>query len=389
MGWSVTQQFGLTHHRPQHSFKGYTLVVPSGGDSVYLVDMQGRFVHRWSFVDFVPAKSELLANGNLLVMAVDKALKPGPRPELGDPPEPFQTRIRRLGANSSRLLEVTWEGEVVWDYENTAIHHDWKRLPNGNTIFPAWVEMPEELTKRVKGGARRRRERLPAQMLGDDLVEIDPEGREVRRVETWRLFDPRRDPICPLEGRIEWTHINSIDVNEGGEIVISCRNNSRVAIISPEGEMTWKYGAPDTAHQHHATWVEGDHLQIFDNGMHRPHGQSTSRVIEVDPQTNEVVWSYQGDPPAQFFSGHISGASRLPNGNTLICEGTSGRLLEVTRRGEVVWEWWNPVYNERAEGTHIGWLFRAYRYSPDHPGLVGRDLDPERLRDLNRLYHLL
>ena len=166
MGWSVTQQFGLTHHRPQHSFKGYTLVVPSGGDSVYLVDMQGRFVHRWSFVDFVPAKSELLANGNLLVMAVDKALKPGPRPELGDPPEPFQTRIRRLGANSSRLLEVTWEGEVVWDYENTAIHHDWKRLPNCNTIFPAWVEMPEELTKRVKGGARRRRERLPAQMPG-------------------------------------------------------------------------------------------------------------------------------------------------------------------------------------------------------------------------------
>ena len=49
-------------------------MVPSGGDSVYLVDMQGRFVHRWSFVDFVPAKSELLANGNLLVMAVDKAL---------------------------------------------------------------------------------------------------------------------------------------------------------------------------------------------------------------------------------------------------------------------------------------------------------------------------
>ena len=77
MGWSTTQRFGLTHHRPQRSFKGYTLVVPSGGGSAYLVDMDGRFVHRWSFDGFVPAKSELLENGNLLVMGVDRGAAPG------------------------------------------------------------------------------------------------------------------------------------------------------------------------------------------------------------------------------------------------------------------------------------------------------------------------
>jgi hypothetical protein len=115
---------------------------------------------------------------------------------------------------------------------------------------------------------------------------------------------------------------------------------------------------------------------------------STSKVIEVDRATNEVTWSYQGDPPAQFFSGHISGATRLPNQNTLVCEGTSGRVFEVTRGGEVVWEWWNPVYNTRPNGDTMGWLFRAYRYAPDHPALAGRDLDPNRLADLNRLYQL-
>ena len=389
MGWSTTQRFGLTHHRPQRSFKGYTLVVPSGGGSAYLVDMDGRFVHRWSFDGFVPAKSELLENGNLLVMGVDRALRlEGPAPEVGSPPEPFELRVRRLGANASRLVEVTWDGELVWEYENIAIHHDWKRLPNGNTIFPEWVEMPEEKTEQVKGGTRLPKDKLPPCMLGDDLVEIDPNGNEVRRVETWRLFDPRKDPICPLEPRIEWTHINSIDVNDDGEVAISCRNNSRVAVISPDGEMTWKYGAPDTGHQHHATFVSGGNIQIFDNGMHRVRRPSTSKVIEVDRSTNEVVWSYEGDPPAQFFSGHISGATRLPNSNTLVCEGTSGRLFEVTRGGEVVWEWWNPVYSTRPSGESMGWLFRAYRYSPDHPGLAGRDLDPERLSDLNRLYQL-
>jgi hypothetical protein len=220
-------------------------------------------------------------------------------------------------------------------------------------------------------------------------VEIDPKGKELRRIETWKLYDPRKDPICPLEGRIEWTHINSIDVNAGGEIAISCRNNSRVSVISPDGEMTWNYGAPDTAHQHHATFVNGGNIQIFDNGMHRVRGMSASKVIEVNRENDEVVWSYDGDPAAQFFSGHISGASRLPNQNTLICEGTAGRVFEVTRSGEVVWEWWNPVYNTRPNGDTMGWLFRAYRYSPDHPAFAGRDLDADTLGDLNRLYHLV
>lgn len=389
MGWSTTQRFGLTQHRPQLSFKGYTLVIPLAGDSAFLVDMDGRFVHRWVFEGFGPQKAELLENGRLLVMGIDHALRPkSPPPQVGDPPEPLETRVRRLGANGSKLMEVSWDGEVLWSYENIAIHHDFKRLANGNTIFPEWVEMPEELSKQVKGGTRIHREKLPARLLGDDLVEIDAEGSEVRRIETWKLFDPRKDAICPLEGRIEWTHVNSIDANGDGEIMISCRNNSRVAVINSDGEMTWKYGAPDTGHQHHATFLGNGNVQIFDNGMHRVRGPSTSKVIEVDRSSNEVVWSYQGSPAAQFFSGHISGATRLPNQNTLVCEGTSGRLFEVTRSGEVVWEWWNPVYNVRPDGESMGWLFRAYRYSPDFAGLAGRDLDPEGLADLNRLYQL-
>jgi hypothetical protein len=259
----------------------------------------------------------------------------------------------------------------------------------GRSLFPVWVEIPEDLTKQVKGGARLPRERLPARLLGDDLVEIDSTGREVRRVETWRLYDPKKDPICPLEGRIEWTHVNSVDVNAAGDIVISCRNNSRVSIINAEGAMTWNYGAPHTAHQHHATFVGDGHVQIFDNGMHRVRGMSTSKVIEVNPADDEVVWSYAGQPAEQFFSGHISGATRLPNQNTLICEGTSGRLFEVTRGGEVVWEWWNPVYNTRPTGDSMGWLFRTYRYPLDFPGLAGRELDPERETALNRAYALL
>jgi len=387
MGWSVAQRFGLTFHRPQLSTKGYTLVTPLMGDSSYLVDMEGRFVHRWQFGDLRPLTSQLLPNGNLLVIGVERSLLPPPPDDFTSEPPPFERHVRRLGANGSMLREVTWDGETVWEHRDLGMHHDFCRLPNGNTVFPVWVEMPDEVASQVRGGVRRPREKLP-RLLGDDIVEVDPAGNEVWRVETWKLFDPRKDPMCDLERRWEWTHINSVDVNADGDVLFSCRTNSRVAIVNRAGEMTWKYGFPDTAHQHHATWVGDGHVQIFDNGMHRQIQFSVSKVIEVDPQSNEVVWEYGGSPPAQFFSGHISGATRLANSNVLICEGTSGRLLEVTQRGEPVWEWWNPVYSARPDGALTGWLFRAYRYGPDHPGLAGRDLSGGGLTDLNRLYGL-
>jgi hypothetical protein len=62
----------------------------------------------------------------------------------------------------------------------------------------------------------------------------------------------------------------------------------------------------------------------------------------------------------------------------------------VTRGGEVVWEWWNPVYNARPDGVQMGWVFRAYRYGPNYAGLAGRELDPggAEMAGLNRMYGL-
>jgi hypothetical protein len=95
------------------------------------------------------------------------------------------------------------------------------------------------------------------------------------------------------------------------------------------------------------------------------------------------VWEYKAQPPQQFFSGHISSAQRLAMGNVLICEGTSGRLFEVTRSGEIVWEWITPFVYGQPDGSLLTWIYRAYRYDVDHPAFAGRDLDPARYRALN------
>jgi hypothetical protein len=106
---------------------------------------------------------------------------------------------------------------------------------------------------------------------------------------------------------------------------------------------------------------------IFDNGTHRrDHPAPYSRVIEVDPRTSAIVWEYHDQSLFDFFSPYISGAQRLANGNTLICEGCDGRIFEVTSDGQVVWEYVNPhFFVEPGRPGLNNWVFRAFRYTPD------------------------
>ena len=381
MGWSINRATGLTANRPSLTTKGYTLVTPTADDAAYLIDMNGRVVHRWTFETIKPGYGRLLDNGNLLMSGSDVHLPPPPEDEPTKPPPPFEVHITRLGGYKTTLLEVDWHGNVVWSYENRAQHHDFVRLPNGNTMVPEWVELSEELHKKVRGGHRLPRERLP-RLLGDDLVEVDPAGVEVRRIHTWQLLDPVDDPIHPTKRRWEWTHVNGIDVNKAGDIAFSARTNDRVCVIDGgTGELTCKF--TETHAQHHVTWVGEDLIQVFDNGV------SASRVLEIRVSTGEIEWKYEGRPAHQFFSNYISGADRLWSGSVLVCEGSSGRVFEVTRDHEVVWEWINPFTNHRDNGEPAVGIYRAHRYPADHVAFEGRDLDPEAYANLNRLNGLL
>jgi hypothetical protein len=386
MGWSAHREIGLTCHSPAHSFKGYTLVAPIGVDFVVLLDMDGRIVHRWRLPGYRVFQARLLPTGNLLVLCTDASLPPPPQIPFDQPPPPFAQHVRRLGGGMTDLRELDWEGGLVWEYRNQAMHHDAVRQADGHTLIAEWVELPTELARQVRGGARRPREKFPP-MASDDIVELDPAGEEVGRIHLWQVLDPVRDPICPLEPRWEWTHLNSLALMPNGDLLFSCRNNSRVGIVErPSGRLRWKYGAPHIVHQHHATAVGDGHVQVFDNGMHRI-GLPFSRVVEINPADDAVVWEYTGEPPEQFFSGHISSAERQPNGNVLICEGASGRVFEVTGRGETVWEWVTP-FAAVMQGRSRRWIFRAHRYAPEFPGLAAGQLDPARCADLNRLYGL-
>jgi hypothetical protein len=186
-------------------------------------------------------------------------------------------------------------------------------------------------------------------------------------------LDPVKDPISwPMDTRAEWTHGNGISEMPDGNILLSMRNISTVIMVNRQtGEVYWKLGHPTLSGQHAPVLLANGHLLLFDNGPHRldetfPH----SRVLEIDPATRKIAWKYQDAILANFFSPRISNAQRLPNGNTLIDEGTFGRIFEVTQEGDVVWEYVNPYFGPQFPSKTepdqlINQVFRAYRYGPE------------------------
>ena len=134
-------------------------------------------------------------------------------------------------------------------------------------------------------------------------------------------------------------------------------------------------------------------MLVFDNGPFRGY----SRVLEIDPLSGSILWSYGEEPRERFHSPYLSGAQRLPNGNTLICEGQSERLFEVTPNKEIVWDFHSPFVGQAPQ--HLGKrIHRATRYSPAQvePLLASREdqivseVDPDgrRIRTLAEVIEL-
>jgi hypothetical protein len=91
-----------------------------------------------------------------------------------------------------------------------------------------------------------------------------------------------------------------------------------------------------------------------------------SRVLEFDPFSQQIHWSFSGAADAPFFTRTCGSVQRLSNGNTLITESDAGRAFEVTRDKRIVWEFVSP-HRAGSRGELIATLFDVVRLAPDFP----------------------
>lgn len=346
------RDLGVLAYDREKATPGFTLITPLSGKAAYLIGMRGEVLHRWSFPMTPGNYAYLLPNGNLLWSG---------RTEDGPP----------LRSGKGGLMrEYDWSGKVLWEYRDPAQHHDFRRTANGNTVYIGWEAVPQELGRRIKGG--RPGSERDGIIYGDFLKEVDTTGKVAWEWHACSDMDLEKYVVCGACNRDEFAHANACCPLPDGDVMISFRRLNLVATVERKTRrFRWEMRDDSWGHQHNCTMLPNGNILLFANGIHQP-ANPFSRVIELNPETREVTWEYRGIPIWTFFSPNISGAQRLPNGNTLICEGLLGRVFEVTPEGEIVWEYISPFfapYEGRGPGNN---LFRAYRYLPDSPEIQGR-----------------
>ena len=363
MSFARTRIKGLVFSDSRRSYHGLTLYTPVQGRGVVIVDLLGKPVHRWELPYEANGTACLLPKGNLLYGAKTE-----------------DASLSDLECTGGIVQEMNKAGDIVWEYREPNLHHAPFRMKNGNTLVMKWVEVPEGIASHVKGGeAGSERD---GTIWGDAIQEIGRDGRVRWEWIAHEHMKPEEFHRCPLCPRDTWMHGNSCAELPNGNILVSFAKINTVAIIDRKsGEIVWHWGTGgELAHQHAPSWLANGNILIYDNGYH-PQGLALnfSRVVEVDWKKGEMVWSYEGPEGGiqkmLFFSSMHSNCQRLANGNTLVCEGMTGRIFEITPNQTLVWEFVNAfpgpeVVSSPAESRSYP-VYGAYRYGHDYPGLSG------------------
>lgn len=338
---------GVTRYTPDRAYNGYTLYTSPHEQAASLIDMNGHAVHKWalSFGDvwpdpphvFDPVEesriywrlAHVFPNGDLLALYV------------GHDDTPW----------GYGLVKMDKDSNMIWSYAGRT-HHDFDIAKDGKI----YLLTHEILTDPIDGISS-----IKPPYIQDYAVVLSPEGEELAK---YPLYEAIRDSDYGRLFRLmrtlrargndgDFLHTNSIaaiervhkgpDISfEPGQILLSFRNLDTIAVLDPKtGALSWALNGPWDA-QHDADLLENGRILIFDNNGYIGAG-GPSRVIEFDPFTEQVHWSYTGDRENHFESFVRSRQQRLPNGNTLITESDRGRLFEVTSDKEIVWEFFNPV----------------------------------------------
>lgn len=340
-----SEQRGVTINDSERVYPGYTLYTSTDNySSALLIAMDGSLLHEWrkpysevwtpeSAIE-KPQPNELVTmrearvypNGDLLAQYI----------AAGDSPYGYG------------IVKLDSESNVIWKYLEHA-HHDIDIGADGRIAA---------LTHEYRSEPVEGLEFLEPPYIEDYAVILSPDGEELKKIPLLPVVASSKYDDLLVRGTAyhatrDALHTNGIEFitaetaqnfpyGEPGDLLISFRNISSIAVLNPDTEeVVWATRGP-WIEQHDPDLLPNGDIMLFDNYGNFEE-ENLSRVLQFDPETMEITWSYHGSEEHPLSSDIRSSAQRLPNGNTLITESNGGRMLEVTREGDIVWEYFNPV----------------------------------------------
>jgi outer membrane protein assembly factor BamB len=331
---------GVVFHDPAQAMGGVNFYVSGHAPEALVLDMDGAVLHRWR-LPFEDAFDE--EKGGVNTAYWRRAL---PLPD-GSVVAIFQ---------AGGMVKVDRDSNLLWAVDE-GFYNDLEVTDDGTilAIGKAARVVPEiNLEERV---------------LEDFIVAVSAEGVVLGRFSLLRAFldSPFSKMLTPMKDRGDIFHTNTLEWLDGsrverselfrrGNLLVSLREVDVVAIVDPLREIVeWASRGPWDA-QHQPTLLADGNLLIFDN---RGAG-GRARVLEFDLTNGTVAWEYTGSEGNRLMSPEAGSCQRLPGGTTLITESERGRAIEVTRDGEVVWEFVSP-HRAGPQRNLVATLFEVVR----------------------------
>lgn len=337
VGWAPvesTEKVSVTVHDPNKAFDGYNIYSPRN-PYTHLIDMEGNLIHTWqtNLQGDIRIYAQMLDNGDLLTFAIDK-----------------------------RFVKLDWDSNVLWE-SNLRTHHDFHISGNGNIYTLA----RKDSIVFYKG--------MPFPILEDYIAVLSSGGKLLKNINifesiedeySWgNILDIYKEILKPktifdiiskkITGRHlfehdlfgDIMHVNTVELLERDvpglgskdDILLSIREIDLIGVLDTgKNRLVWKWGPGEISKQHRPTLLGNNNILLFDNG----YDVGFSQILEIDPIDKTIVWSYNSDGSENFYTARSGGGQRLPNDNILISQAQTGRIFEITRDGEIVWEYFNP-----------------------------------------------
>jgi hypothetical protein len=320
---------GVVRHDRDRAHQGWNLYVTMHAQEARLLDMDGEVLHVWRGN---PRETEMPRRGKL--------------PPWWRTVHPFPNGDILAQTDYGSLARLDRDSKILWVFKDTT-HHDFDVRDDGHIfvltrslgrfpMFRGWV-VDDFIVELDPGGAELRRLSILQSLIDEGPKEILDE-LVAYHLETKAIL--KRDPL----------HTNTVEVLDGslagklpafarGNLLISLPNIDRVAVVDFDaGRLVWSLRG-NFRYQHDPSMLANGQMMIFDNkGL----GDERSRVLQIEPETGEVVWSYGASEAEAFYTRCCGRAHRLPNGNTLVVESRTARAFEVEPSGTLVWEFLSP-----------------------------------------------
>jgi hypothetical protein len=143
-----------------------------------------------------------------------------------------------------------------------------------------------------------------------------------------------------LTGEFDPYHVNSLQYDVDGSLLVSARNTSTVYKLDRDtGDIVWRFGgensdftfddaADEPSYQHDARLLPDGTLTLFDNGNTREpqHSRGVTYALDTRHMTADLIRDLQPEEPV--YSPFAGSNRAAPNGNQFVSYGATGQLIE-------------------------------------------------------------